>query len=63
MSKRCIVCGEKAGFQIKNSSESYCEECATMQFGDLALLVKVEDDAKKLKNYIDEEEFKLNLDE
>ena len=64
MAKKCIMCGESAGFQIKNSSEFYCEECAQMQFGDITLLVKVESDAKKLKKYLDDaEELKLNLDE
>ena len=67
MAKKCIICGEKAEFQIKNGSESYCEECAQMQFGDIALLQKLETDAKKLKRYLeekdnDEVEFKFDED-
>jgi hypothetical protein len=65
MAKKCIICGEPAEFKIKDGSEFYCQDCAQMQFGDISLLVKVEDDAKKLKKYIDEkeEDFKLNIDE
>lgn len=61
MPKRCIICGEPAEFGIKGSREFYCKDCAEMQFGDVAMLVKVEDEAKKLKRYIeDREDFKLN---
>ena len=70
MAKKCILCGETAELKIKHSSEFYCRDCAESQFGDLAMLVKLEDDAKKLKKYIDEsskslsdEEIELNLDE
>ncbi len=62
MAKKCIMCGEPATYKIKDSSEFYCEECAHMQFGDIAMLVKVQDDAKKLKKYIDED-FRLKIDE
>jgi hypothetical protein len=67
MAKKCIVCGEKANFRIKQGNEFYCEECAQMQFGNIALLEKIESDAKKLKKYIEdkqkEDEFKLHLEE
>ena len=65
MAKKCIMCGEPAEFKIKDGSEFYCEECAHMQFGDVALLVKLEEDAQKLKKAIEdkEEEFKLNIDD
>ncbi len=65
MGKKCVICGDGAGFRIKDTNEFYCEECAQMQFGDIALLVKVEEDVKKLKKYIEEkeEDFKLNIDE
>ena len=66
MAKKCVICGEKAEFRIKEGSEFYCEECALMQFGDIGLLQKVEDDAKKLKKYIEQrnsEEVKLDLDD
>lgn len=66
MAKKCIICGERAEFRIKNGSESYCEECAKMQFGDIELLQKVEEDAKKLKKYVEEkqsEEVELDIDD
>jgi hypothetical protein len=39
--KRCILCGSKAQFGIKNSNEYYCKECAEMQFGDLGYLIEI----------------------
>ncbi len=54
MAKKCVLCGGEAEFFIKNSSEYYCEECASMQFGDLSYLQKVEDNAKKLKKFLKE---------
>ena len=54
MAKKCIICGEnEAEFMVKDSSEFYCHECAQNSFGDIALLVKVEDEAKKLQQFID----------
>ena len=64
MAKRCMICGDKATLRIKNGSEFYCDECALMQFGDVAMLVKIADDAAKLKKYTErEEDFKLHLEE
>lgn len=64
MAKKCIICGENAEFKIKEGNEYYCEECASMQFGDVELLVKFESDAKKLKKYLEEKvEIKLDIDE
>jgi hypothetical protein len=62
MSKKCIICEKEAKFSIKGSNETYCEECANESFGDLSLLVKVEDQAKKLKKIIREQE-KFNEEE
>ena len=56
MPKKCIICGGKAEFQIKDSSDYYCESCAQDNFSDLQLLEKVEEKAQKLKDLIDEEE-------
>jgi hypothetical protein len=56
MPKKCIICGEAAEFQIRDSSDYYCESCAQDNFGDLALLEKVEDKAHKLKMYMDDQE-------
>ncbi|MBI4151750.1 hypothetical protein HY496_02165 [Candidatus Woesearchaeota archaeon] len=52
MSKKCIICNAEAVYMIKDTSDYYCEECAEEHFGDIALLVKVEDDAQKLKEYL-----------
>jgi hypothetical protein len=66
MPKKCIVCGEDAVYGIKDTSNYYCDECAAENFSDLAMLVKVEEIARKLKqkldmmvqdNVSDEEEF------
>jgi hypothetical protein len=60
MPKKCIICGEEARFAVKDTSDFYCEPCAGEQFGDIAMLVKVEDQASKLKKVIDD---KLEIDE
>jgi hypothetical protein len=56
MGKKCIICGNDARFQIKDTSDYYCDECAEEQFDDLSLLVKVDDEAKRLKKIIDKED-------
>ena len=40
---KCIICHEQAEYAIKDSSESYCEECAEEHFGDLSCLTKIEE--------------------
>jgi len=42
MAKKCIICSNKAIFKIKNSSESYCKECAEENFNDLSYLEELE---------------------
>ena len=59
MAKKCIVCGEEAMYAIKGTSDYYCEECAQENFSDVALLVKVEELATKLKKKLDEIETKI----
>lgn len=55
MTKKCLVCGADAEYQIKDTSDYYCPACAEENFGDIALLVKVEEEeAKKLKSAIQE---------
>ncbi len=54
MGKKCIVCHEKAGFRIKDTSDYYCGECAEENFADLSVLIKVEEEAQKMKEYLDE---------
>ena len=54
MAKKCIICEEKeAKLQIKDSKESYCEECAEESFGDISVLVRIEEEAKRLKKIIE----------
>jgi hypothetical protein len=50
--RKCIICGKKAEFAIKNSSESYCAECAEEHFSDVSYLQKVEEEAKKLESLV-----------
>lgn len=54
MDKRCIMCREPAKFVIKNSSDTYCEECAIECFSDTSLLLHVEEQARELKELIKE---------
>ncbi|MBW2963724.1 hypothetical protein KY306_03035 [Candidatus Woesearchaeota archaeon] len=54
MGKKCMICNKEAEFKIKNSNESYCVGCAEENFGDVSLLVKVEEEAQKLKDTIKE---------
>lgn len=60
MPKKCIICEKSAIYSIKGTSDYYCEECAIDNFGDTSLLVKVEEQAKKLKKLIEERESNLN---
>lgn len=54
MAKKCIICGKKALFKIKDSNEYYCEECAEENFSDLSLLQKVEEEVRAIKKIIGE---------
>lgn len=55
MAKKCIICEEnEAEYKIKDSSEVYCKECAIEHFGDISMLVKVEEEAQRLKRLIEE---------
>jgi hypothetical protein len=56
MGKKCIICGKEAAYNIKDTSEYYCGECAEEQFDDVSVLVKVEEQAKKIKKFIEEKE-------
>jgi hypothetical protein len=38
---------------IKDSNDFYCEDCAIDNFDDVSALVKVEEQAKKLKQLVD----------
>jgi hypothetical protein len=54
MPKKCIICSEEARFQVKDTSDFYCGTCAEEQFGDIAMLVKVEDQAQRLRKAMDD---------
>ena len=55
MGKKCIICGEEeAVYKIKDTSDFYCEECAQENFSDLSVLVKVEEEAQRLKEFLEE---------
>ena len=52
MGKKCVECDEEAKYKIKDSPEYYCTECAEEHFGDLDLLVVLEDEAQRLKDFV-----------
>ncbi|MBT3814620.1 hypothetical protein HOE37_05125 [Candidatus Woesearchaeota archaeon] len=54
MVKKCMICGEEAIYKIKDTPDYYCPECAEENFSDLDMLVKVEEEAQKLKNFLKE---------
>ena len=52
MAKKCIICDDEATYRIKDTSDYYCDACAQENFGDLSLLIKVENEAQLLQEYI-----------
>ncbi len=56
MAKKCIICGDPAILMIKDTNDFYCQECAEDSFADLSYLIKVEEQAKKLKQLIEEKQ-------
>jgi len=54
MGKKCIICCEGAVYKIKDTSDFYCQECAEENFNDLNLLIKVEEEAQRLKAFLKE---------
>ena len=63
MAKKCILCGEASVLRIKDTSDFYCQECAEDNFADISILVKVEDEAQRLKAIVDEKLNNLDDDE
>jgi len=57
MGKKCIICNEEAIYKIKDTSDYYCQDCAEENFADTSILIKVEEEALRLKEYIEQ---KLN---
>ena len=56
MGKKCIICDAEATHKIKDTSDYYCPECAQENFADLSLLVKVEEEAQRLKAFVEQQE-------
>lgn len=54
MGKRCIICTEEAEFRIKDTSDYYCQDCANGNFADLKMLIKIEEEAQRLKEMLNE---------
>lgn len=54
MSKKCILCGQEASYCIKGTNNYYCKDCALEHFGDLSMLVQVEEVAKKIKSLVED---------
>ena len=54
MTKKCIVCNEVAEYKIKDTPDFYCHECATENFADLSLLLRLDEEAYKLNEAIKE---------
>lgn len=59
MEKKCHICGADAEYVIKDSTDFYCKECALDYFADLDMLCKVEEEAQKLKEFLND---KVSLD-
>ncbi len=57
MGKKCIICDEEAIYKIKDTSDYYCQDCAEENFADTSILIKVEEEAQRLKEYVEK---KLN---
>ena len=62
MVKRCIVCEEEAAYKIRDTSDYYCQDCADDNFADLTLLVKLEEEAQRLKERLSDAIDDLKLD-
>ena len=59
----CIMCDEKAKYKIKDTMNYYCLECAKENFSDIDILLKIEDEAKRLKQFLDEKIDLIKLNE
>ncbi len=60
MTKHCIICNDPAILKIKDTPDYYCQSCAEENFADLSMLVKVEEEAQKLKEYVKEKSSQNN---
>jgi len=60
MTKHCIICNDPATLKIKDTPDYYCQICAEENFADLSMLVKVEEEAQRLKEYVKEKSSQNN---
>ncbi len=54
MGKKCTICNAQAKLQIKDTSDYYCDDCAKENFGDITMLVKIEQESQRLKRFLEE---------
>ncbi|HLD00966.1 MAG TPA: hypothetical protein VJC39_04430 [Candidatus Nanoarchaeia archaeon] len=59
MTKKCIVCSAEARYKIKDTSDFYCQECAQENFSDLDMLLKIEEEVQRLKDYLNQRLIKM----
>lgn len=52
MSKKCIICDDPAEYKIKDTLDFYCKDCAIENFSDISVLVKVEEEAQRLRQFL-----------
>ena len=52
MRKKCIICEKEAEYEVKGSNSHYCKECAKDYFGDISYLIRIEEEAQRLKKVI-----------
>ena len=63
MAKKCIIWNEiEAIYRIKDTSDYYCQDCAEENFADTSILLKVEEEAQRLKEYV-EKNLNKNVEE
>ncbi|HLC67057.1 MAG TPA: hypothetical protein VJK52_05450 [Candidatus Nanoarchaeia archaeon] len=56
MPKKCTICEAEAQFVVKGTSDFYCPPCAEDNFGDVTLLIAIEEQAKALKEATDSDD-------
>jgi hypothetical protein len=51
---KCIICDAPAPYVVKGTANGYCEEHAIEFFGDVTYLVKAKEEAKRIKELLDD---------
>jgi len=52
---KCTICSGEAQFVVAGTAIAYCEEHAKEFFADTSYLASVADEAKRLKDLLDEQ--------